>query len=195
MLEKISEGLLTIISSSQNNFLFVFKVIGVLWLIQIINYLLGYRLNVFGIYPRTKRGLTGIIFSPFLHGDFNHLFFNSIPLFVLSCLILLNGKTAFYQTSLIIIILSGFLTWSFGRRAIHIGASNLIMGYFGYLLAASYFNFNATTIIVAIVCIYYFGGMLLSVFPSVTGKNVSWEGHIFGLISGVSLVFLSSYLN
>ncbi len=36
--------------------------------IHIINWLLGYRLNILGIWPRKLWGLIGIPFSPFLQG-------------------------------------------------------------------------------------------------------------------------------
>ena len=193
MLEKISNDLMEIINVSQHNSLFVAKIIAFLWVIQLINLISGYRLNLLGIYPRTKKGLIGIITCPFLHGNFGHLFFNSIPLFVLSCLILLKGQVFFCYLSVFIIIISGLLTWLLGRRAVHIGASSVIMGYFGFLLSQSYLNFSASSVITAIVCLYYFGGMLFSFFPSVTGKNVSWEGHLFGFISGIMASFIIHY--
>lgn len=37
-------------------------------------------LDVFGILPRQLLGLRGIFFAPFLHGGFQHLVTNSIPL-------------------------------------------------------------------------------------------------------------------
>ena len=96
----------------------------------------------------------------------------------------------FYYISGTITVLSGFLIWLFGRRGIHIGASSLIMGYFGYLLAKAYFNVTATTIVLAGFCLFYFGGLFLSLFPGAK-KNVSWEGHVFGFVSGI---FVSYYL-
>ena len=53
----------------------------VMWAVNIFNWVLGSPLNILGIYPRSLFGLIGIIFAPILHGNFNHLFFNSIPLF------------------------------------------------------------------------------------------------------------------
>jgi len=191
MLEKLSTEIQHVIAAMQSNMLFSLKIIGVLWAIHITNRIMQYSLNNLGIRTRSLKGLPGIIFSPFLHGDFNHLFFNTIPLFVLSDLVLLDGKEVFYSVSFAIIILGGFLTWLFGKRGIHIGASSLIMGYFGYLLAKAYFHITGTTIILAGVCLYYFGGLILSVFPGAK-KNISWEGHTFGLLSGI---FVAYYLS
>jgi len=190
MLEKIATEIQHLIIAMQVNTLFALELVGILWLIHISNCIMQYRLNALGIRPRSLSGLPGIMFSPLLHGDFNHLFFNTIPLFVLSDLILPEGKIMFYCVSGTITLLSGFLLWLFGRHGIHIGASSLIMGYFGYLLAKAYFNLTATTIVLAGFCLYYFGGLFLSLFPGAK-KNVSWEGHVFGFLSGI---FTSYYL-
>jgi len=125
--------------------------------------------------------------SPILHADANHLFFNSIPLLILADLMLLSGLDSFILTTLYIVTLAGILLWIFGRPAIHIGASNLIMGYFGYLLSAAFYRPSAMAIILAIVSLYYFGGLILGLFP--TKERISWEGHLFGFISGIAVAF------
>lgn len=165
--------------------------IGALWAILIVNKLLGYRLNIFGIYPRHPFGLIGIIFHPILHGSFNHLFFNSFPLFVLLTFILAMGMGNFICATVTIIVLSGFALWIFGRKAIHIGASGLIMGYFGYLLLFAYRHPSVLTYVLAFICIYYFGSILLSIFPS--EEKTSWEGHLFGLLSGLAAAYLCPF--
>lgn len=170
----------------------VLAIIGILILIHILNASLGYRLNIFGIIPRHPFGLIGIATSPFLHVNFNHLFFNSIPLFILSSLVLLEGMQMFLLVSLLVIVLGGLLTWIFGRRSIHVGASGLIMGYWSYLLANAWNKETLISIVLAGVCVYYFGGFFLEIVPG--RKGVSWEGHLFGAIAGVlvavSLPFL-----
>jgi membrane associated rhomboid family serine protease len=193
MLEKLAAEVQSVISAMGGNLLFSIEIIGIMWAVHIVNFISGYSLNNLGIRTRKLSGLAGILFSPILHGDFNHLFFNTIPLFVLSDLVLLDGRVVFYCVSLSIIILSGFLIWLLGQRGTHIGASSLIMGYFGYLLARAYFHVTGATIILAGVCIYYFGGLLLSVFPGAK-KNVSWEGHIMGMLSGVFVAYFLPYI-
>ncbi len=189
MLEQLASDIQNIISAIQQNLLFAIKIILAIWIIHLFNFFFSYQFNNLGIRTRSFKGLPGIFLAPILHGNFSHLFFNTIPLLVLASLLLINGKILFYQVSLAIIIISGLLTWLLGRRGIHIGASGLIMGYLGYLLAKAYFNLNGTTVILAIIALYYFGGLLFSIFPS-TKRNVSWDGHIFGLISGIFVAYL-----
>ena len=55
-----------------------------LWLIFAIEIRFGLNFNSFGIFPQKLIGLRGIIFSPFIHGGIEHLYHNTIPLFILS---------------------------------------------------------------------------------------------------------------
>jgi membrane associated rhomboid family serine protease len=177
-----------IFTQSKENLLFALFWVGIVWLVYFCNKILNQRLNHFGIYPRNLRGLPGIAFSPFLHGNFKHLFFNSIPLFILMELVLLYGRQNFYLISLWIIACSGLLVWLFGRKAIHIGASSLIMGYWGFILVNAYYHHNVIAIFSAILCLFYFWGLFINLFP--VDIKSSWEGHVFGFIAGVSIVFL-----
>lgn len=160
-----------------------------LWIIQLINYSLHYRLNILGLIPRKPFGLIGIVFSPFLHGSFNHLFFNAIPLFVLLNFMLINGINHFIGISIVIIGIAGIATWLFGRRGIHVGASGVIMGYWGYLLFDAVRNPSVVTVILAILVMYYFGSLFFSLFPQ--EESVSWEGHVFGFLAGLITAYYS----
>lgn len=178
----------TLVQTIQDNFILLLSIVLGLWVIQFLNKLLSYRLNYFGILPRTGRGLIGIVFSPFLHGNANHLFFNTIPFLVLACFVLVGGQALFWRVSVTIILLSGILIWLFGRRAIHIGASSVITGYWGYLLINAYHQPSLMAIVLAIVCVYYFGGLFFGLFP--TEETVSWEGHLFGCLAGIATNYI-----
>ncbi|MBI5448061.1 MAG: rhomboid family intramembrane serine protease [Gammaproteobacteria bacterium] len=163
-----------------------------LWLVHIVNFFLKYRLNYLGIYPRHIFGLPGILFSPFLHGNFEHLLLNSIPAFFLIDLVSIYGMFILITLTIYIILASGLLIWLFGRPAIHVGASGVMLGYWGFLLLSSYHNGSAMAIILALICLYYLGSMALSLLP--LEKGASWEAHVFGFASGVSYVYLLPYL-
>lgn len=181
----LAQAFHAIVSAMQSNMQLVFEILGVFWVIHFVNFLLGYGLNRLGIYPRHVFGLPGILLSPFLHGDFTHLIFNSLPLFLLLHLMLIFDPYSFFQTTFYIILLSGGLIWLFGRRAIHVGASSLIMGYFGYLLIAVYNTQTIYAWALGAITLYYCGGLFLQLFPS--SAKVSWEGHVFGFLAGVAV--------
>lgn len=172
----------------QANLVPALMLVGCLWIIQFVNFILRYRLNILGIYPRHPFGLIGIFFSPLLHGSFTHLFFNSIPLIVLLDFVLAHGMNEFFCVTLIITILGGFLTWVFGRRGLHVGASLLVMGYIGYLLIDAYQHPSVMTLVLGAICLYYFGGFVLQLFP--TEERTSWEAHLFGFLAGISSVYI-----
>ena len=47
------------------------------WLVYIINFAMPVDLRLYGLRPRQLEGLWGILFSPFLHGNLNHLIANT----------------------------------------------------------------------------------------------------------------------
>ncbi|HJN37899.1 MAG TPA: rhomboid family intramembrane serine protease [Gammaproteobacteria bacterium] len=187
-MQSLSNELDFIVQSSKLNASYALDYIGLLFVIHIVNAALGYRLNFLGIHPRHLLGLPGIILAPFLHGSWNHLFFNAVPLFIFINMLLTQGPLIFMDTSLCIILVSGSLIWLIGRPGIHVGASATIMGYWGYFLASAYTMPGSQSIILGVICLYYFSGLISNLLPS--EKGVSWEGHICGCIAGLLTAWL-----
>lgn len=142
-----------------------------------------------GIYPRTLLGLQGILFSPFIHSDLNHLYNNSIPLLVLLAALRYFYPKQSFSVVVLGILFSGFLTWVIGRNSYHIGASGLI-----YVLVSFIFFKGIQTryyrlVALSLSVIMLYGGMIWYVFPEVD-NSISWEGHLSGFISGLFLSLL-----
>ena len=70
---------------------------------------------------------------------------------------------------------------------IHIGASGLVMGYWGFVLVNAYHSPSFIAIAVAAVCLYYFSSLFANLMPQ--GEKVSWEGHVFGFLAGIITTF------
>ncbi len=191
MLSELSQEIELFTETSKQYIPTMLSLLAGLWVFNYINWKTGSRLNRWGIWPRHARGLIGIILAPFLHANFNHLLFNSMPLFFLGLFVMTLGLPAFYSATVIITLLAGFGVWCVGRNAIHIGASALISGYFGYVLASAYEHPTITTFFCAAVAFYYFGGILLSLFP--TEETVSWEGHLMGFLSGLFAMYINQH--
>lgn len=163
----------------------------VMWLIELLDFLTGRLINLdqWGIRPRDFDHLLGIFTAPFLHINFSHLAANSIPFLILGLLIYWRDKNGFWVVSLIVLLVSGSGTWLLGGpNTIHIGASGIVFGYLGYLLALGYFERSPTAIGRALVVGFVYGGVLWGVLPLQNG--VSWQGHLFGLIGGVLAAYL-----
>ncbi|MEL6602493.1 MAG: rhomboid family intramembrane serine protease [Cyanobacteria bacterium J06614_10] len=160
-------------------------VVALLWAIEIIDQIFFQgALNRLGIQPRSLSGLWGILFAPFLHGDFAHLLANTIPLVSLGWLIMLRETGDWLVVSIIAALVSGLGTWLIGSPySVHIGASGVVFGYFGYLLLRGYFERSVVAIAFSLLVTFLYGGIIWGVLP--TQPGVSWEGHLFGFIGGI----------
>lgn len=161
----------------------LFYLVLLLWIVEIANLLSGHQLCRFGIFPRTPHGLTGIPLSPFLHGSVAHLFLNTGPLIVFGGLIMMNGRIPFVRSTVFIVLAGGMGLWLIGRPAYHVGASALIFGYFGYLLARGIFDRRLKSLFIALVVLAAYGGLFWGMLPTVS--YVSWEGHLCGFVAGI----------
>lgn len=165
-----------------------------LWAIELANALLDQRLNNFGIHPRSIGQLQGILFAPFLHGSWWHLIGNTFPLVVLSGLILAKDRGEWIAVTVLTAIVSGFGTWLFGGgNTVHIGASGVVFGYFGFLVTRAYFERSLGSIAVALLVVMMFGGMIWGILPVRVG--ISWEGHLFGMLGGIAAAWAIGGIN
>jgi membrane associated rhomboid family serine protease len=162
-----------------------------LWLLESVDLLLGGALDGWGIRPRTWAGLGHILTAPWVHVGFGHLLANTVPLLILGFLVLLRGLPDFVTAALVATLTSGLGIWLFGgARTLHLGASGVIFGLLGYLLARAYFERSWLALLFAAVAAFLYGGMLWGVLPGTPG--VSWLGHLFGLLGGVLAAWLLS---
>lgn len=191
ILYDLTEQLAYLVTNSKSNIIFILEIIAGIWLINIINWSTGSHLNILGTIPRTVRGILGIIFSWALHANFNHLFFNTIPLFSLSLIIIAFNKNLFFTATIFILLMEGIAVWLLARKGNHIGASGLIAGYFGLILTLSRQIGSVVSLLLGFLVLYYFSGILLSFFPK--QAKTSWESHLFGFIAGIITFYLTYY--
>jgi membrane associated rhomboid family serine protease len=158
--------------------------IGLLFLVEVADYLLPVSLKLFGIHPREWWGLLGVLFAPLLHLGPPHLLANALPLFVLLVLLFHERRYRPEQTLGLIWMSSGLGTWLIGRgEAIHIGASGLIYGITVYLLVSGFLMRNWKAAFIALLVFLFYGGIFHGVLPQ--EGQVSWEGHLAGAVGGV----------
>ena len=161
----------------------------VIWIVFWYEIRFGHNFTSFGVYPQKLKGLRGIIFSPFIHGDIKHLYHNTIPLFVLSAALFYFYKHIAWKVLGLGILLSGLLTWSFARPAYHIGASGLIYVLFSFTFFKGIFAKHYRLIALSLMVIFLYGSLVMYALPIEAG--ISWEGHLSGLITGLlfALIF------
>ena len=158
--------------------------VAVLWAVQVVNWLTGYVLNFwFGLIPREFEGLDGVALMPMLHGSFPHLMANTPPVLVMGALLCVTATRALALVNAVIVLAGGAAVWLLGSTAIHVGASGLVFGWFGFLVARGAIDRCPVTMGVAAVVAFLYGAMIWGVLPGRAG--VSWEAHLFGALAGV----------
>ena len=140
-------------------------------------------LTTFGIYPRTFLGLKGVVFSPFLHGNIEHLYNNSIPLLLLIAALRYFYRQNTFQILGFGILFSGILTWLIGRDSYHIGASGLVYVLVSFIFLKGILTKYYRLVALSLVIILIYGGLIWYAFPNIE-EGISWEGHLSGLIVG-----------
>ena len=174
---------------SNSIIIYPLAILFLVWLVFWYQVTINYSIKSFGIRPQELKGLFGIFTSPFLHADIEHLYNNSIPLFVLSLALFYFYNKIAWKVILYGILLSGFLTWVIGNNGNHIGASGLIYVLVSFIFFKGIFAKHYRLIALSLLVIFLYGGMIWYVFP--VKEGMSWEGHLGGFISGLifALVF------
>ncbi|ULC60221.1 rhomboid family intramembrane serine protease [Flaviramulus sp. BrNp1-15] len=158
-----------------------------IWLVFWFEVRFGYNFSKYGVYPQTLKGLRGILLSPFIHGDIQHIYHNTIPLFVLSMALFYFYRAIAWKVILYGILFSGFLTWCIGRPSFHIGASGLIYVLVSFTFFKGVFAKHYRLIALSLLVVFLYGSMIWYTLPIKEG--ISWEGHMSGLITGLLFAF------
>ena len=157
--------------------------------VKVIETAFGIDMSRWGITPQTAHGLIGVLTLPFLHGSWEHLLTNIVPVLVLGTALYYCYPTLATSVMLITWIASGFLTWCIGNPgAIHVGASALIYGLNLFLIVSGFIRGNRQLIVISLIMVFLYGGFIWGMIPALAKpQNISWEGHLSGAIIGVAL--------
>ena len=170
-----------------NSMLFPFLFVSLLWMIKLIELEQNWELYRFGVYPRSLNGMLGILTSPFIHADFNHLIDNSIPLFFLLTAIFYFYWEVAYPVFFLTYLISGFGVWLFARSSYHIGASGLVYGFASFLFFSGIFRRNIRLMAISLLVSFLYGSMVWGIFPY--KQDMSFEGHLSGALAGLFLAY------
>jgi membrane associated rhomboid family serine protease len=155
-------------------------------MVRIIEVLFEIDLSGFGIYPLKPEGLYGIIFSPFIHADFNHLLNNSLPILFLSVALFYFYSEVALKVFVWTWFLTGIMVWLGGRNAWHIGASGIVYGLASFLFFSGIIRRYYRLVALSLLVVFLYGQMVWGIFPGIY-ENVSWESHMLGFFSGIIL--------
>jgi membrane associated rhomboid family serine protease len=166
-----------------------------LYVIEFVDFTVFHEaLDANGIVPRDLSGLDGVLWAPLLHGGWFHLTANTVPLLVFGFLSMAAGLRQWIAVTATIWLVGGLGVWlTADPYTVTIGASGLAFGWLAFLLARGWFNRNFLQMGLAMVLLFFWGGLLWGVLPGQPG--VSWQGHLFGALAGVLAAWLSAKAN
>jgi membrane associated rhomboid family serine protease len=160
-----------------------------IWIVFFINLRYQLDLNSYGLHPQKWDDLYGVVTMIFLHGNFDHLLSNSIPLLLSMGFIFINFSEE--RASIIIsnILATGIILFFIGQPGSnHIGASGLVYALIFFVVTHSFFTRNKEMLSASFTLIFLYGSLIYGLFPEfgkLIGKNISWEGHLSGALSGI----------
>ena len=160
----------------------------VLWMIKLFETVTGFDFTRVGIYPLHLKGIPGILFSPFIHLNWSHLIDNTGPFLLLTFSLFYFYRRKATEIYLTIWILSGLFVWLAAREAWHIGASGVIYGLAAFLFFSGIIRNDTRLLTISIIVAFLYGGMVWGILP--LKPEVSWEGHLWGSISGIVMAVL-----
>jgi membrane associated rhomboid family serine protease len=166
--------------------------VGVLYLVEMLDAgVFDGRLDQGGIRPREVSGLDGVLFAPLLHGGWEHLSANTLPVLLFGFLAMAGGLNQWLAVTATIWLVSGMGVWLTAEGgSVTIGASGLAFGWLTFLLLRGWFNRSILQITLAVVLLFFWGGVLWGVLPGQPG--ISWQGHLFGALAGVFAAWAAS---
>lgn len=162
--------------------------VGLLALVFLFDRVFTLDLYRFGVYPRALSGLWGILVSPFVHGDLEHLVNNASAALVLGWLLVYFHPRVAWAVVAGSWAVSGLWVWVAARESHHIGASGIIYGIAAFLFFTGLVRRQVALMTVSLIVVFLYGSMWWGVLPLVPG--MSWESHLFGGIAGAVMAFL-----
>jgi membrane associated rhomboid family serine protease len=161
-----------------------FRLVFLMWAAFFVEFLFNIPLSLFGIVPWEPIGLIGIVTGPILHGSFNHLLSNTLPLLFLGSVLYFFyskiGGVVFFRSY----FWTNIMVWLFGRHhSSHIGASGVVYGLAFFLIFFGIFRRDFVSIVISVIVIMLYGGVIYGVLP--TDPRVSWESHFAGALVGI----------
>jgi len=144
--------------------------------------------RAFAVLPQSAAGLLGVLTAPLLHGSPEHLGANAVSLLLLGTLAGAVYPRATVRALPLLWLGSGLGAWLLGEAGSrHLGASGLGHGLLFLVFALGLLRRDRASIAAAMIALFLYGGMLLTVLPREIG--VSWQSHLGGAVAGVAAAF------
>lgn len=160
----------------------------VVWAVSIADLIDHHDFDRFGLRPRTVRGLAGVVTAPFLHRNIGHLLSDSLPLLLLGWVVMMAGWRTWAVVTATVLLAGGLVTWAVAPAGLILGASGVVSGWLGYLLARAYFTRRVLWILMAVMVVLVFGSLFSTLLPLTSNSaNDPWQGHLASFAVGIAV--------
>ncbi|MFM2425753.1 MAG: hypothetical protein RL747_1297 [Bacteroidota bacterium] len=147
------------------------------------------------ILPMNTHNLTGVFLGAFVHGSWDHLWGNVIALSIFSGLFMIQFPTQWLRFWFLQHMMASVILWFIGNigmdahhtETAHIGASIWVYAFGGFILTMGVIQRTKQSMAIFFLVLLMFGGFFWGLLP--VDPKVSWQGHLSGLITGVSIAF------
>lgn len=173
-----------------NSFIIPVAFVVVMWAVKAVEEMFGLDFSFLGIQPLKKEGIPGIFLFHFIHGSWEHLLANTLPIIVLGAMLYYFYRTIATKVWLVLMFSTGLFTWCGAGGGCHVGASALIYGMAFFLMVSGFIRRNKSLIVVSFLVTLLYGSLVWGLFPKyAVENNISWEGHLAGFLFGIILAF------
>ncbi len=159
----------------------------IIWIIHFIQVAFCIDFTHLGVYPLKLKGLLGIILSPLIHGSWEHLFSNTIPLVVLGTMLFYFYPKSAFKVFILLYFVTSIWVWFGARQAYHIGSSGIIYGLASYIFTCGILLQSTSLLSISLLVVFLYGSLIWGLFP--LNWEISWESHISGFVLGIILAF------
>ena len=175
-----------VLAEARRAFRVMVGILVVIWLIQVVNAFTGYSVSMaLGTRAHDVGSLPTVFTSPLVHASWQHIEYNSGPLFIYGFLAAFRGVRKFVWVTLVIMLVGGVATWLLEPAGvIGVGASGVIFGWFGYVIVRGVFDRHGTDIVIGLVMVLCFAYTFQDLLPQ-ADPTIGWQAHLAGLITGV----------
>jgi membrane associated rhomboid family serine protease len=172
--------------------MYPFLLLVLLWSIFLVEQFYPSEFIHLGVLPKTVEGLKGIVLSPLIHSpkDYTHILNNSFPAAILLAALVYFYHSIARKVFILSWIFSGFFLWLIASNngSYHIGFSGVIYALAGFLFASGTIRKYRPLQGISLFVVFVYGSMIWGIFPM--EEKISWEGHLFGMLTGVVLAFV-----